>query len=88
MDHFNNPGMSPARRRAASMIRQTLEEQWKLPGETERLRELRLAKEPAEKESKESKPVRRQREGRAEACDAKNRNRCATRRAAREQHSW
>jgi len=55
------------------MIRQALEEQWKLPDETEGLRELRLAKEAAEKESIESKPVRRQTgKPRRRTCDAKN----------------
>src|SRR4026208_651916 len=70
MDHFNNQGMSPARRRAESMIREAVEEselkkeqekqRQAQAAKTEKLRELRLAKEAAEKDSKGAKPVRRQ----------------------------
>jgi hypothetical protein len=70
MDHFNNPGMSPARRRAESMIREAIEEselkkeqekqRQAQAAKTEKLRELSLAKEAAEKDSKGAKPVRRQ----------------------------
>jgi len=69
MDDFNNRGMSLARRRAESMIRQILEKSElkqeqerhrQAATKTKRLRELRLAKEAAERESKGSEPVRQQ----------------------------
>jgi hypothetical protein len=70
MDDFNEKGMSPARRRAESMLRAALEEfsfnreQEKqdeaTAAKTARLRELRLAKEAAERDKESSRPLRRQ----------------------------
>lgn len=68
MDDFTSHGMSPARRRAESLLRTELHEfslrkeqerkQEMMAAKTARLRELRLAKEAAEKERPKS--VRRQ----------------------------
>jgi|SoiMethySBSTD1v2_1073268.scaffolds.fasta_scaffold559534_2 hypothetical protein len=70
MDHFNNQEKSLARRRAELMIREAVEESESKKeqqkqrqvqaAKTEGPRELRLAKEAAEKNSKGSKPVRHQ----------------------------
>ena len=68
MDDPNYQGMSAARRHAEAMIRETLERRPKgeqernreaLAAKTARLRELRLAKEAAEKRPK-AKAVRQQ----------------------------
>ena len=70
MDDFNEKGMSPARRLAESMLRAAVEEysfnreqerqREAMAAKTARLRELRLAKEAAERDKESSKPLRRQ----------------------------
>jgi len=70
MDDFINQGMSPARRRAESIIKTALDEfslkkeqernRQAIAAKTARLRELRLAKEAAEKGAVAPKPRRRQ----------------------------
>ena len=70
MDDFTSHGMSPARCRAESLLRTELHEfslrkeqerkQEMMAAKTARLRELRLAKEAAEKRAERPKSVRRQ----------------------------
>ena len=70
MDDFDKQGMSPARRRAESMLRATVSEfslereqerkREAMAAKTARLRELRLAKEAAERDKESSRPLRRQ----------------------------
>jgi hypothetical protein len=70
MDDYNKQGMSPARRRAESMLRATVDEfslnreqerqREAMAAKTARLRELRLAKEAAERDKESSRPLRRQ----------------------------
>jgi len=70
MDDFVNQGMSPARRRAESILKTALDEfslkreqerdRQAIAAKTARLRELRLAKEAAEKGAEAPKPRRRE----------------------------
>ena len=70
MDDFNKNGMSPAPRRAEKMLGETLEEfsfnreqerqREGMAAKTARLRELRLAKEAAERDKESSRPLRRE----------------------------
>jgi hypothetical protein len=70
MDDFISHGMSPARRRAESIIKRELDEfslkreqernRHAMAAKTARLRELRLAKEAAEKGADALKPRRQQ----------------------------
>jgi len=70
MDDYNKNGMSPARRRAEKMLSAALEEfsfnreqerqREALAAKTAHLRELRLAKEAAQRDKESSRPLRRQ----------------------------